>query len=191
MCAGFIERHALHHIVERQVLTHRALWHSGRMASAQGAYRSRQFAYEQPIVPLTMAGCAVAMVVVAAVTEQNPGEWVAIAVGSAFLLAVCLIPFTVTVTREHLVVRFAGLFTATIPMQDVASAQAREYQPLKQFGGWGWRFGRNGARQYAMAGKRAVVVTRVDGREVYLGARDVESLAAAINAAHSASVSPR
>jgi hypothetical protein len=154
------------------------------MNASDLTYRSRQFAYVQPIVPLTMVGCVAAMVVVAAVTDQTRGEWIAILIGSAFLLVICFIPLTVTVTRHHVKVRFAGVFNATIEMSDISTVEAREYQPFKQFGGWGWRFGRNGARQYAMAGNRAAVVTRLDGREVYLGAQDVDALAAAIASSH-------
>ena len=146
-------------------------------------YRSRQYAGEQAIVSVTMGGCVAAMVAVAALTESDGGEWVAVVLGSVLMLGICLAPLTVAVTREGVAVRFAGLFRADIPMTDIADVIARSYQPLKQFGGWGWRFGRNGSRQYAMSGTRAAVITRTDGREVYLGGRDVQALADAIGAA--------
>ena len=144
-------------------------------------YFSRQLAWEQPLVGIGMGGCVAAIVAATVAVEVATADWIATGVGSVVLLAICLVPFTVRVSEQSVEARFAGIFHAVVPMTEIASVEAREYAPLKQFGGWGWRFGRNGSRQYALLGKRAAVVTRIDGREVYLGARDVDALADAIH----------
>jgi hypothetical protein len=89
----------------------------------------------------------------------------------------------VIVTRAAVEVRWVPLTRRTFPSATIVSAEAVAYRPLRQFGGWGIRFGRGGTRAYPMSGDRAVKLTLVDGSEVYLGSLEPEALAGAIERA--------
>lgn len=141
-------------------------------------YRKSQSILVQPIAVVTVA---VVLVGVAALIwwAESPGAvWAAVFI-AALTLSLLLIRLTVTVDDAGVTVRLLGM-SRVIPAEQITAVEAREYQPLRQFWGWGWRFGAQGSRAYTMAGNRAAVVTLVDGREVYLGAADVEELARAI-----------
>jgi hypothetical protein len=89
----------------------------------------------------------------------------------------------VEVTVSSVEVRWAPLTRRSIPYARIADVEAVVYQPIRQFGGWGIRFGRAGARAYSMSGDHAVKVTLVDGTEVFLGSLEPEALAGAIRRA--------
>ncbi len=67
---------------------------------------------------------------------------------------------------------------------DVASAEPRSYRPIREYGGWGVRWGPSG-RAYNVSGKRGVQLVLADGKRVLIGSRRAEELALAIEAARS------
>ena len=93
--------------------------------------------------------------VVRLVTEVKPG-----------LLSVRLIPFRVNRIR----------------VQEIQSAGARRYSPLREFGGWGIRIGRDG-RAYNAYGNRGVQLTLADGSRILIGTQRPEELLAALRLA--------
>ena len=89
----------------------------------------------------------------------------------------------VSVTRGSVDVRWVPLARRSIPFASIRRAEPFTYRPIRQFGGWGIRFGRRGALAYPMSGDRAVRLTLDDGSEIYLGSLEPEALAAAIDRA--------
>jgi hypothetical protein len=85
-----------------------------------------------------------------------------------------------SVTPTVLRVRFVGLPGWTIPLDRVALAEPIRIQPLRDFGGWGWRSSRKNGQLLNVWGEHAVRVTRVDGKPRTIGTRRPEELAAAI-----------
>lgn len=65
---------------------------------------------------------------------------------------------------------------------DIASVEAVTYQPVKQFGGWGVRFGRHGSRALNVSGNRGVEIVERGGRRWVIGSQRPEELAAAVAA---------
>jgi len=151
-------------------------------------YRTTQWAFEQPIllvsIVLSIGGIGWAY---AATGDQLSNDWPLIGVTALVLLAVLFMPMSVEVTSERVRIRLVYFARRDIPVADIASVEVREYHPIRQFGGWGWRYGANGSRQYAIAGKRAVVVTLRDGREVYVGSRNLVPLTDAVDRARALS----
>ena len=147
-------------------------------------YRTTQWAFEQPIVlvSILLSIGAIGWAYVAAGDELSD-DWPGLAIAAAILLAVLFMPLSIAVDSGRVRIRLAYVARRDIAVADIASVEVRNYHPLKQFGGWGWRYGKDGSRQYSIAGKRAVVVQLRDGCEVYLGTRDVVPLADAIDRA--------
>jgi hypothetical protein len=143
-------------------------------------YVAKQYAYEQPIlavvVPLTM----LSLIVVFIATGDWADYWWVMALSLLVVAALLVARLVIEVTDEHIRVRLAGLYRRDIPLSEVVGVEARGYHALKQFGGWGWRLGRNGDRAYTVKGNDAAVVTLASGHDVYLGARDTQALADAI-----------
>jgi Family of unknown function (DUF6141) len=110
--------------------------------------------------------------------------WIVVGVLVPFLFARMRLVTTVegsTITARF-VPRIGGV---TIDAADVASAEATEYRPIRQFGGWGVRWG--GPRRWAfnVSGNRGVLVELHDGRSYLIGSQRPHELVSAIRAAMS------
>jgi hypothetical protein len=85
------------------------------------------------------------------------------------------------VRPDALYLRFFPLTQRTIPWSDIASCRARTYRPIREYGGWGVRFGRGGMA-YNVSGDRGVQLELRRGRPLLVGSLRAEQLAAAIQA---------
>lgn len=143
--------------------------------------RFRQFAFEQPIVLAAMAAVTIAVVVAFLFSTDLAETWPWLVLTLVICDALLWLPLTLTVEPERIRVSLAGMLRTEIPVPEITVVERRRYHPMRQFGGWGWRHGRDGARQYAQTGSEAVVLTLVDGRQIYLGTRDLDGLRAAVD----------
>jgi hypothetical protein len=91
----------------------------------------------------------------------------------------------VEVTRTALVIGFGHvpLIQKRVPLADIAGVESVEYKPIREFGGWGIRFGRGGKRAWTIRGNRAVRLQLRDGKLLYVGSDRPERLAERIRAA--------
>ena len=69
-----------------------------------------------------------------------------------------------------------------IDLLRVAEVEACSYRPLRDYGGWGVRRGRNGTA-YNVSGDRGVRITDTDGETLLIGSQRADELAEAIEAA--------
>jgi hypothetical protein len=86
----------------------------------------------------------------------------------------------------HVTVRDAGVHIRMLPFANrtiapahIARWEARTYRPIREYGGWGVRFGPRG-RAYNVSGDRGVELTLDNGKRVLIGSQRSEDLAAAI-----------
>lgn len=107
--------------------------------------------------------------------------WLLFGIGLPFFFL--YMKLTVTVTDDAIDIRYRPLTRRTIPLSDVAHAEARTYAPLREFGGWGIRGGMGGKRAYNVSGDRGVELVLSDGRKVMIGSQRADDLAQAIAAA--------
>jgi len=134
-----------------------------------------------------VAGALAALlgVIASAVVGGSDGPPVVlnVALGLLFLAVVWTMlsaRLTFTVRRVTLEVHWWVLAKKIISRTDIVSAEAATYDPMREFGGWGIRFGRNGSRAYSMSGNRAAELSLKDGKRIVLGSRDPEPLVAAL-----------
>lgn len=85
------------------------------------------------------------------------------------------------VTDEGLRVDFTPFVHRLITFDQIRSAEARQYNPVLEYGGWGLRYGRGG-QAYNVKGNQGVQLTFADGRRLLIGSQKADALAAAINA---------
>ncbi len=109
--------------------------------------------------------------------------WIA---GPVWILCGLVIPVLFAVLRLVLVVDddsvlidYRPLRLRRIALDDIASAEAVTYRPIREYGGWGIR-GIGAKRAYNVSGDRGVQLVLTDGRRVLLGSQEPEPLAAAI-----------
>ena len=62
----------------------------------------------------------------------------------------------------------------TIPWSEIDRIYVRQYSPLKEYGGWGIKKGRNGWA-YTLSGNYGIQVVKKDGKEIMVGTRQPEA----------------
>jgi len=73
-----------------------------------------------------------------------------------------------------------------INLEDIVECEVRSYSPLKDYGGWGIRYGRMG-KAYNISGHRGVQLKLSDGSRLLLGSQKAEEFATAVQTALSKS----
>lgn len=89
----------------------------------------------------------------------------------------------VRVDDKQLWIRFRPLRSKSIPHEEIQAAEAVDYSPLGEFGGWGVRFRPGFGWAYNVSGKHGVIVTRKDGRRMLIGSQRSDELASALEKA--------
>ena len=67
------------------------------------------------------------------------------------------------------------LLKSKIEVADIASAEQFSYSPLRDFGGWGIRYGKGGI-MYNANGNQSVKLVMKDGKIIYIGTQKPEAL---------------
>jgi hypothetical protein len=102
------------------------------------------------------------------------------------VVIVVLLTFTTFVVRvDHtgLTVRSAvGWPRYRVPLDEVVRAGVTQVSPLKDFGGWGWRVGRDGRLGVVLRRGEALLVERTGGRAVVITVDEAAKAAGLLNA---------
>ncbi len=125
------------------------------------------------------------------------GMWGALKSGDASALVLLGLPvlggllmyflggLTVIVRRQSLTVALGRgwPFRKHVAYDRIQRIEPVEYHPLREFGGWGIRFGAGKKRAWTASGNQAVVLHLDDGTRLYVGSNDAKRLASRIRAA--------
>ena len=69
-----------------------------------------------------------------------------------------------------------------IKLEDLVKYEARTYNPIRDYGGWGIRWGSKG-KAYNVSGKRGVNLEFSDGKQLLIGSQKPEEFVEALNLA--------
>lgn len=100
----------------------------------------------------------------------------AIVFGLGFPAFALLVRLVTVVVPGELSVRLYPFRPVRFPLVQIKSAEARDYSPLREFGGWGIRMG-PGGKAYNAYGERGVQLVLADGRRVLIGSQRADELA--------------
>jgi hypothetical protein len=84
------------------------------------------------------------------------------------------------VRYDGLYVRFYPLTSKTINFTEIVYCEARTYHPIKEYGGWGIRYGWKRGKAYNVSGNRGVQLEFQNGKKLLIGSQRPEELAQAI-----------
>jgi len=105
--------------------------------------------------------------------------WILFGIGLAYLFYSTKL---ITEVRDDaLLIRFFPLTHQKIPFEDIRRCEVRTYSPIREFGGWGIRYGRK-AKAYNVSGNRGVQLELSNGKRLLIGSQRPEELARAIEA---------
>jgi hypothetical protein len=97
----------------------------------------------------------------------------------ALVGALLTLRLTTTVTPEALSVRYGFLYETRVPLAEITLAEAVEYAPVREYGGWGIRGSRR-RRALNARGNQGVLVTRADGTTLLVGSQRPRELLEAL-----------
>ena len=112
---------------------------------------------------------------------QTFSPWVvALLLGVVALLGALLtLRLTTTVTPDALSVRYGFLYKTRVALSEITLAEAIEYAPVREDGGWGIRGSRR-RRALNARGNQGVLLTRSDGTTLLVGSQRPRELLEAL-----------
>ncbi|MBN2098945.1 MAG: hypothetical protein JW753_05030 [Dehalococcoidia bacterium] len=120
---------------------------------------------------------------------QNPAPDVAVVIiaaifGLGFPVLFYAVNLTTEVRTDGLYVRFFPfhLTFRRMPSESVIRYEVLTYRPIRDYGGWGIRYGRGG-KAYNVSGDRGVMLELSDGSRLLIGSQKPEELANAMGLA--------
>lgn len=89
----------------------------------------------------------------------------------------------VTRTSIRLTYGYTRLIEKLVTFEEIEDVEPVRYSPIREFGGWGLRYGGGRKRAWTVRGDGAVVLTLDDGIRLYIGSENPERLAGRIRTA--------
>ena len=103
--------------------------------------------------------------------------WIVFGIGFPLIFrAICL---KTEVRDDHVLLNFTG-YKKLVPFSEIESAELREYKPIREYGGWGIRYGFKNGWAYNVSGNRGVQLVLKDGKKILIGSQKPEELFSAI-----------
>jgi len=104
--------------------------------------------------------------------------------GWAFPMMVYTAGLTTEIRVDGIYIRYIPFHRKfrTIPFEAIQTYEVRTYRPLREYGGWGIRYGAGG-KAYNVSGNRGVQLGLLSGRMILLGSQKPEELALSIERA--------
>lgn len=103
-------------------------------------------------------------------------------VGLGFPLFFWALRLDTIVTEDEVHVRLRPFRWRRIPLGTITRCEARTYRPIREYGGWGVRYGGKRGWAYNVKGTHGVQLEIEDARPLLIGSQRSDELAAAINA---------
>jgi Family of unknown function (DUF6141) len=105
--------------------------------------------------------------------------WVLFGIGLPFLFG--RVKMVTEVTSTEVLIHYRPFSRRRIPHTDIRQIEARTYNAMKEYGGWGIKGWSKEKMVYNVSGNRGVELTLADGRKLMLGSQRSDELAAAID----------
>lgn len=103
-------------------------------------------------------------------TGEEPASLIGLGVALATGALLSFVSLQTQVTKEGISVRFFPFVrkTTLFSFAEMESAEVIEYKPIKEYGGWGLRVGKNGVA-YSVSGKKGVLITFKEPKKLFWG----------------------
>ena len=100
--------------------------------------------------------------------------WILIGIGLPFLFYISKL--IIDVNGEFIYIRLIPFTKKKIAFNGIVHAKARKYNPIREFGGWGVRWGFGNKRAYNISGDQGVELELINGHKIMIGSQRSEEL---------------
>ena len=113
----------------------------------------------------------------------DPAVWVILIIfGITFPLFFTAVKLTVKVREEGVMINFFPIMKKLVRFEEIETAKAIKYSPIRQYGGWGMKLGRGG-NAYNISGNEGVRLDLTSGKHIMIGSQRAKELEKAIKKA--------
>lgn len=135
------------------------------------------------LLALVLVPCISALIYIGFKVFRNwPMSGTNMLIYGAIILALALVPIfmlamkmVTEVKNDAIHIRFFPFKKEAIPFSEIAKCDARQYSPIKEYGGWGIRYGTKGMA-YNVSGDRGVQLELTNGKRLLIGSQRSEEL---------------
>ena len=108
-----------------------------------------------------------------------------------FLVGLITMNMKTNISKNEIEVDYFPFLKKKINWSEVKSAQVRKYSPLREYGGWGIRFGLGGrGTAYNVRGKYGLQLLFKDGKKLLIGTQSPDQLQLALKQVESLKTKP-
>ena len=138
------------------------------------------------IAPVILLSSLVVQLVTGSLIGDNPINSYSLFFAFMFTISV---PFLLYILELRTEVRMDGVLIRFRPFhrkdivfkfESIQKAENITYSPIKDYGGWGIRYGRGG-KAYNVSGNKGVMISPKGGKKILIGSRNSEQLCSVIN----------
>lgn len=90
---------------------------------------------------------------------------------TALLIMLIVIYLKITIDDSKIEVQFYPFLKREILFKDIKKVELLNYKPIKEYGGWGFRYGQDG-EAFSISGTLALSITLLNGKKVLLGVKN-------------------
>ena len=156
------------------------------------SYREVQYFRQRWILLLALAAAGVAwygfilQIVLGQEFGTNPSpDWVMwliwLIVGIGLPLLIYKANLVIEVRRDYIFIHFIPFTSRKIGFDEIKHIEARTYNPILEYGGWGIRWGFGKKRAYNISGNQGVGLTLNNGENILIGSQNPDELARIIS----------
>ncbi len=160
--------------------------------SEQISYREVQYFRQRWILLLALAAAGIAwysfilQIVLGQEFGTNPSpDWVMwliwLIVGIGLPLLIYMAKLVIEVKQDYLFIQFVPFTNRKIRFNEIKHVKARTYNPIREYGGWGIRWGFGNKRAYNISGNQGVGLTLNNGENILIGSQNPDELARIIS----------
>lgn len=84
------------------------------------------------------------------------------------LLMLYLIYLKVVINEKEIIIQFYPFTRRVIQLKEIKNIEIVEYRPLRDYGGWGIRYGKKG-RAYTIGGKLGLSISLLNNKNILVG----------------------
>ncbi|MFC2043093.1 DUF6141 family protein [Chloroflexota bacterium] len=117
-------------------------------------------------------------------TNPSPdwGMWLIwLIVGIGLPLLIYMAKLVIEVRRDYLFIQFIPFTSRKIGFDAIEHVKSRTYNPIREYGGWGIRWGFGKKRAYNISGNQGVDLTLNNGENILIGSQNSDELASIVS----------
>lgn len=103
--------------------------------------------------------------------------YILLAIPIALILLIVSLKLITRIDDQAIFIHYIPFMRRSIPWGDISKVEVIDYHPIREFGGWGLRYGiRRRSRAYTVSGRHGLSIELKNGSKVLIGTNKPEAM---------------